>query len=196
MQALAIAGTVISTVGTLAASGSAAAGAEAEGKAQKSLAAYQASQLRYRAGQERAVSQQAAEQERRKARLAVSRGRAVAASGGGGVTDPTVMDILGALRGEGEYNAKSALYEGEEAAKGLENQANAVMAGADVQSAAANYKAKYMRRSGYLSAAGNLLHGSTSFYEKYWPTEDDAGSLTMNKSGTKFGKYSSQVTYG
>lgn len=171
-EALAIAAAAVSTVGTLAGAGSQAAAAESEGKAQKAMAEYQARQLRYKAGQERASSQKQAINERRRARLAGSRARAVAAASGGGASDPTVMDILATLRGEGEYNAQSALYEGEESARGLEAQASAAEASGDYASAAAAYRAKATRRAGYMSAAGNLLSSGASFYSKYWPEQE------------------------
>lgn len=180
MQALAVASTAVSAIGTLTSGSQQADAYKAEGKAQKSIADYQASQLRYRAGQEKASSQAAAEQERRKARLAISRGTAVAAASGGGVSDPTVMDILAGLRGEGEYNAKSALYEGEETAKGLEAQAVAAENGGAYESAAAAYKAKATRRASYVQAGGTLMSGAASFYDKFWPSSSSSTTPTSD----------------
>lgn len=171
-QALLIATTAVSAVGSLVASSEAASSAKAEGKAQEAMAEWHASQLRYKAGQERASSQKAAENERRRGRLAQSRAKAVAAASGGGATAPTVMDILARLRGQGEYNAQSALYEGEETAKGLETQAEATIQEGKYARAAGNYRSKFTKRAGYLSAAGNLAQGASTYYDRYWPTDD------------------------
>lgn len=183
--ALMIATTAISTVGTLAGASAEAANYKAEGKAQEAVAEYEASQLRYKAGQERASAQRAAEQERRKGRLAASRARAVAAASGGGATAPTVMDILSTLRGQSEYNAGVAMYEGEETAKGLEAQAENTEAEGKYARAAANYRAKYTKRLGYLNAAGTLVSGGATFYGKYWPEEDTTVAATSYGKQTK-----------
>jgi hypothetical protein len=196
--ALMVASTAIGTVGSLVGASASASAAKDEGKAQEAMAEYHASQLRYKAGQERASSQKAAEGERRRGKLAQSRAKAVAAASGGGATAPTVMDILGRLRGQGEYNAQVALYEGEEAAKGLEGQADAAIAQGKYARAAGDYRSKFTKRMSYVQAAGNLAEGASTFYSKYWPenSPSSSGSVTQNKSGTKFGKYSSQVAYG
>ena len=175
-EALLIASAAVSTVGTLMASGEAASAAKAEGKANDSLAKYQAAQLEYKAGQERAVSQKRAIEERRKATRAGSRARAVAAASGAGASDPTVMDILAVLRGEGDYNAGVALYEGEETAKGLEEQAMVTRAEGKYAKQAGSYRAKSIRRAGYMEAAGNLIKGGSTYYSKYWPDEEAVGA--------------------
>lgn len=189
MEALLIASTAVSAVGSLVSTQQSAAAAKSEGQASQALAEYNARQLRYKAGQERAVSQQRAIDERRQARLAGSRARAVAAASGGSATDPTVMDILAALRGEGEYNAQSALYEGDEAAKGLEAQANNAIAEGQYAAATGRYKAKAIKRAGYMETVGTVLEGGASFYDKYWPEEETAsgsyGKLTGGPARTR-----------
>lgn len=181
MEALLVVGAAVSAVGTLVGSEMEATATKASGQAQKSIADYHASQLQRKAGQERAVSQQQAILERRAAGLAQSRARAVAAASGAGAGDPTVRDILAALRGEGEYRAKSALYEGEEIAKGLESEAAATKATAAYNASAANYSAKASRTSGYLSAAGTLISGGASYYDKYWPKDEAAAPAPVDR---------------
>jgi hypothetical protein len=83
-----------------------------------------AKQLRYAAGQTRASSQRAAAEERRRARLLDSRARAVAAKSGGGVGDPSVMNLRADIAAQGEYRALSRLYEGETEAGSLEVEAH------------------------------------------------------------------------
>lgn len=190
MEALLIASTAVSTVGSLVSASQGAAAAKSEGQAAKALAEYNARQLKYKAGQERAVSQRRAIEERRQARLAGSRARAVAAASGAGATDPTVMDILAALRGEGEYNAQSALYEGEETARGLEAQAAGALAEGQYAEATGRYRAKAIKRAGYMDAVGTLLKGGATFYSKYWPEEETAsnsyGEITGGPGRTRY----------
>jgi hypothetical protein len=197
-QSLTLAATAVAAVGTLAAGAASAQQARYEGQAQQQVANFQAKQMQQRAGQERAVSQMQAVEERRKARLARSRAIAVAGASGGG-TGGTVQDILSDLSAEGELNAQTALYEGEETARGLETQARATRAEGKYASAAGRYAAKNISRASYLSAAGTTMQGAASFYSKYWPTEEevlDTGSVSMTKGGSKFGRYSSQIAYG
>lgn len=196
-QALTLAATAVATVGTLASASGQAQAAQAEGKASNQMAQFQARQLDRQAGQERATSQLQAIEERRKGKLARSRAMALAAASGAG-TGGSVQDILSDLTSEAEFNAQGALYEGEESARGLETQASATRAGGQYAQKGSAYRARSLRNSSYLSAAGNLMQGGASFYSKYWPEEDEVGtgSVTQNKSGTKFGKNSSQVAYG
>lgn len=98
---------------------------------QATLAGYQADQMEIRAGQERAetarlateqraASQRDAIDQRRQGVLVASRARALAAASGGGVSDPTVTNILAGIDSEAEYRVLTALYRGESAAQGTE----------------------------------------------------------------------------
>jgi hypothetical protein len=196
-SAFQVASTAISTAATVMASSQQASAYTASAKVENELAQYRAKQLEQNAGQERAASQHRAEQARKQARLVQSRARAVGAAGGA-VKGTDIEDILAGLEAEGDYNVKSALYEGEEAARGMEAQAEAERYGGAIGKKMAAYQAGATRRAGYMSAAGNIMQGAASMYDKYWPTDDSStsGSLTMNASGSKFGKYSSQVAYG
>lgn len=124
MAAAAIALTLVSSV--MQASATAAAGkAEQEaGLARQAALDHQAAQARSIAGQERASSQRGAIEQRRQARLLSSKALARAAAGGGGTDDPTVSNILGDIGAEGEFRALTELFQGEEAARGLEMQAD------------------------------------------------------------------------
>lgn len=196
-EALSIGASVVGVAGSLIGGQQEASAYKASSKVENELANYRAKQLEQNAGQARATAQRAAIGKRKEATLARSRARAVAGAQGAGF-EGSVQDILAGLTGEGEYNAQSALYEGEEQARGMEDQAKAERYGAKVGSAMASYQAKAAKRGSYLSAAGHMLQGSASMYDKYWPSDDDTsdGSLTMIKNGTKFGKNSSQVAYG
>lgn len=144
-EALMIAGKGVEVAGTIL-------GARSEAKALKS----EARQLDAKAGLERASSQREALEERRQGRLAQSRTLALAAASGGGASDPTVVNLMADLAGEGEYRALTALYNGEEEARGLEAQATA-----------RRKEAKAVKTAGYLKAAGTILNAGSSMADRY-----------------------------
>lgn len=105
-----------------------------------------------------AASQREALEERRQADLAASRALAVAASSGGGVSDPTMVDILSRTKGEGAYRARVALYEGQ--AKRRAMRIAAVGGG--------SFDASESLKAGYNAAAlGSLARSGASLYAKY-----------------------------
>ncbi len=140
-KALAIGGTILSGVGTVAG-----------GIAQNKAAKYEASQLEARATAERAAGQRDALRERQQKDLVLSRAKAVGASSGGGV------DLVGRgkIEEQGEYNALTAMWEGEERARSAEDQA-----------AATRWSGKQKKLAGFISAGSTLLTDGASFYEKY-----------------------------
>lgn len=170
--------TAISSVGSLMEGNAASRAAKRAAKDSKKAGKFEGAQYRQQAGQERAGSQRQAIEERRAARIAQSRAVAVAAASGAGASDPTVMNIVGNLAADGEYNALSALFSGEEAARGLENAAS----GAEYEgrSSAAGYRT---RANAYRSAArntaiGTALDGMSTFYDKYSGDDDFSSNYT------------------
>lgn len=143
--ALTVAGAALSAGGTLI-------GANAEAKELRREAA----QLEAQAGLERASSHRQAIDERRQARLAVSRGVAVAAASGASADDPTVVNTLAKIEGEGEYRALTALYSGEESARGMEAEAAARRRGA-----------KSTKRAALVGAAGSVLSAGSTLYDRF-----------------------------
>ncbi len=166
-------GTVVSTIGQI----QKAKAQKAAGKAELVAAQHRASLLeataasrRQEAGQQRAASQRNLIAERRKGAFVSSRARAVAGASGGATTDPTIVSILGDIDLESEYRASLALYEGEEAARGLERDAETDLAEArgEVyagQVSRAAGRAAAMRT--YLSAGAGILRSGSALYEKY-----------------------------
>lgn len=142
---LMIASTLVSAVGTIAA-----------GNAADNAAQYEAEQLESRAGQERAAAQRRAIEQRRQARLVQSRQQAAAAASGAGASDPTVVDLMTGAEGEGEYRALLELYEGEERARGATVAANV-----------RRFEGKQAKTASYIGAAGTILGGASTFFEKY-----------------------------
>lgn len=129
-SALGIAGTGLSAIGTLAAGGAANASAKAT-----------AQQMEAEAKTERAKGQRQAFEQRRQANLISSRAQAVAsASGAGAGSDaPSVVKIMSDIAGQGEMNAGTAMWNGEENARSLE------------------YGAKVKRAEGKSSFIGSVL---------------------------------------
>lgn len=105
--------------------------------------------LRRLAGNERATSQRSAAEERRLARLMESRARAVAAKSGAGVSDPTVVNLMGDLSAEGEYRALTRMYEGETAAQSLE------------------LEGRERKRAARGQSIATVLSGASTFASKY-----------------------------
>lgn len=144
------------TIASLAATAVSAAGTIMSGNAARGAANFQAAQMTQQAGQERATSQRQAIEARRQSGLANSRVTALAAASGAGATDPTVLDIEGDNAGTGEYNALSALYTGEERARGLEMGAGAK-----------RYEGATERQAAVFKAGGTILSSGTSLLGKY-----------------------------
>lgn len=126
------------------------------GKAVDSAAQFEAEQLEQKAGQSIAVSQRVAREEVRKAELAQSRALALAAASGGGASDPTVVNIIAGLAGEGAYRQMVALYEGEDRARSYRLNADA-----------RRYEGKSARKAGTIGATGTLLSAGGSMLAKY-----------------------------
>lgn len=142
--ALAVAGSAISGAGTIIGAHDQAKGLNRE-----------ADQLDRQAGIERASSQRRAIEERRQARLVASRALAVGAATGGAL-DPTVVNAISGIEGEGEYRALTALFEGEEAARGDEAQAKA-----------RRKEGKNLKKASYFKAAGDLLSAGSTLADRY-----------------------------
>lgn len=154
---------VASTLAQYAGQKKSARAAKAAGRAKKRLADFEAAQLEQQAGQSVAASQRGAMEERRRAELVSSRALALSASGGGGVSDPTMANLLGDIEGESIYRAGVSLYQGEEQARQLKMSAQAkrmegdiALQGGEAQASAYN-----------LAAVGSLVEGAGSLYTKY-----------------------------
>jgi hypothetical protein len=130
-----------------------AVGARKEAKDQKAAAEFQAAQLDQNAGQAKAAAQREADTQRRQARLANSRLRALA---GGGGSDPTIVKLSQDIAGEGELRALTAMYEGDERAAGLRTAADARRMGGASAAQASN-----------LRGFSTILSGASSLYDKY-----------------------------
>ena len=157
MEALAIAAlaaTAVSTIGSMQQQ-------KATGKAQrdaahyrKSVADVQAQAMEQEAGQTRAASQRQAI-EAQEAGKQVS-GQIRAASAGSGALDPSVVNLLGRSEQNTEFNRLAALYRGEEAAIGMEHQADIMRAGGLMDAWTGDTQAELANRQAMLTGIGGL----------------------------------------
>lgn len=156
---LSMAGTFLQAWGVLSGGRS----ARIAGERAKVAAEFQALQEEEQAGISIALAQRSAAEERRQAGMQASRALAVAAASGGGVSDPTIVRLIAATRGEGVYRANVDLYEGEARARELRLQAAATRVGG------ADAAAEGVRKQtgALFSAAGVAAKGGLSLYAKY-----------------------------
>lgn len=165
-------GTVLSVAGQMQASKA----AKKQAESQKQAADYEAAQMNQLAGQTQAASQRAAMNERRRAGMIASRGLAVAGASGGGASDPTVVNLLADIEGEGAFRAATALYQGEDKARQYRMGAT----GKEFEGAVA-LQGGQARASAYqLSAFGSTLQGAGSLYGKYGMGGPKAGGLATD----------------
>lgn len=160
---VAVIGTVVSTAAQVAGAQQQAKAAKVAGEQSRVNAQYQAAQQEQAAGQEQAAAQRRALDETRRARLIASRALALTGASGAGASDPTIVNLLADLKGEGAYRSSVALYGGEERARLLRQGAlTSEMEGQVAQQEAG------MRSSAYrMSAVGSLASGTSSLYAKY-----------------------------
>lgn len=94
-----------------------AAARRAQGKAQQEADYLAAAQMEQNAGQDQAAGQRNAQNAQRQSELIQSRALAVAGASGAGMSDPTIVKIMGDLAKEGQLAVDTQLYQGDEAAR-------------------------------------------------------------------------------
>lgn len=145
-----------------------ASAADAAGR--YAAAQYAAAQLRQNAGQAQAASQRTAISQDRNTRYILSQGLAQAAASGGGASDPTVVNAFAQLAGEGAYRRAVALYEGDEKARALNDQADAT----EYSGQLGLYAGQQSQSASNFAAVGSLVQGGASLYSKYASSQPTA----------------------
>lgn len=135
-------------------------------KNEANLAQFQSEQLRVNAGQAQAAVQRNAIDIERQTQLNASRALAVAASSGGGASDPTVVSLLAQNAADGAYRKAAALYEGEDQARALNLQAAGVDTGSRIAKENSKARQAAMLVDTAASAYGGYARG-TSMRSKY-----------------------------
>lgn len=110
-----------------------------------------------------AIAQREAMEERRQSDIVASRALAVAAASGGGVSDPTIVNLIARIKGEGAYRAAVAMYEGESRARQYRlAAASSRYGGAQAQLEGARQQVGYAYRN-----LGLVFESGASLYARY-----------------------------
>lgn len=149
-----LAGTAVSTAGTLATAGQQSAALEFEAK-----------QRRQQAQEAEASAQRAAAARYREGRILASRQAAVAAATSGDTTEQSVINIMGNTARETELAAGTEMYKGLNQAKGFRDAAMV-----------ADTNARSSLVSGTLGAFGTALSGVSSMYSRFGQSKAGGGS--------------------
>jgi hypothetical protein len=107
----------------------------------KQQADAQAIALRNQANADEAAAQRSAIQIKRQGQYVMSRAQALAASSGASATDPTVVNLIGGIAGESEYDALTQLYVGGTQAGNARSAAQAAINEGNAARSAGNLKA-------------------------------------------------------
>jgi hypothetical protein len=141
----ALAGTAISAYGKIS-----------SGYKQKGALDAASNELTQEAGQSVAAGIQGAIADRRRGAYVASNAESRIAGGGLATTGTSAEAVVGGIKGQSEYDAQTALYQGYDRASEL------------------NFRAGQLRQQGgnavtqgWISGAGSVLTGGTSFYDKY-----------------------------
>jgi len=123
-----------------------------QGKVAQQSAKMQAAQLAEAAKVEEANAQRAAGEERRQAALVQSRARAIGAASGAGDYE----GLLEQIDAEGEYRALFELYNGQQSATGMRNQATMT-----------KFEGNQARTASRLNAGSTILQTGATMQQKY-----------------------------
>jgi hypothetical protein len=142
------------------------AGERQNAKNEANLAQFQSEQLNVSAGQAQAAAQRSAIDIERQTQLNASRALAVAASSGGGASDPTVVNLLSQNAADGAYRKAAALYEGDDQARSMRLQAAGIDTGSRIAQGQSRARQAAMFVDTAASAYGGYARG-TSMKSKY-----------------------------
>jgi len=146
-----------------------AVGSYAEGQQARKAAKFEAQQLEAQGTAAYAKGTREAALERRKAAILTSNTRA-AQAGSGAAFDEGAVETLGDIGAEGEYNALSALFEGESQQAGLKAQA-----------AARRWEGKQQQSTAMRKTLSTIISGASKGFKAYQGYRDDKSGLTESK---------------
>lgn len=160
------------------------------GNSQIQEANFRSLQLDREAKRAQAESQRDAIEARRKTAIQLSRAQALAAASGAGALDPSVLNLMIGITGEGEMAANNALYEGNERASNLRFQGDVSRYQGYLADKAARTSAKNTLFSGIATAGLNLAGTLASNYgydNPSAPTPEPGFTGGFSTQKTKFG---------
>jgi hypothetical protein len=123
-----------------------------------------------------ATSAEVAEEKRNKERVE-GRAIAVAANSGGGVDDPTIVNLIGDLNAEGEYRMMAKLYAGSDQAMGLYHQSDIAMR-----------EGEMALQQGYANAAKTVMSSYGNYGSMWAGAKSDWSKVSGAVKGT-YDKY-------
>lgn len=154
-------GTLASAAGSLIAGNDAKAAAETQAANEAIIADSDAKQLRSDAQHERAASRFAAKEKELVTGDQISKIIARAASGGGGVLNPTVVHLLDETRERGTVLAQAEVFKGEQRAKSLLDQATTRIVNAKNTGDVLRLKGKAAQTAGRIKAVSTVALGAS-----------------------------------
>lgn len=146
------------------------AAARLQGERKKVALNFEADQLVQAAGQARAVGQREAMVAERQKMLVLSRALAVAGASGASASDPSVVNLLSRIEGEGAYRRSVAIYQGEAAAqKAIMGASARRWEGEAAEAAGRDAEAAYgiYARGQRTGANAGLVKGASGLFAKY-----------------------------
>lgn len=127
----------------------------AQGRQQYEAAQYQAAQFTQNANSAIASSQRASQDQQLQTDYLISKAISIAASGGGGVQDPTVVNTVARIAGESAYRQSVALYQGQDQSRVDTMQAEAKQ----YEGEAAKQNSRSIGNSSILDTAAGIVKG-------------------------------------
>ena len=141
-------------------------------------AEYQAAQLRQNAGLQQASAQRQAFDIDRQSQYVASAALASAAASGGGASDPTVVNLISRNAGEFAYRKAVALYGGDERARLMNMQADAI----EYEGANSRANSTLVAGSQLFQAGSTIMKGAArdaSLYQRF-----GGGGPRINMNGS------------
>lgn len=107
--------------------------------------------------------------ERKNKELIASRALALSAASGSDMSSPDIVNILADIEAEGVYRESVALYEGEERARAMRSQAEALREGID-----------YVDQAADINKTSTLVRGASQVYSTYSARNPGGGNQGFN----------------
>src|SRR3990167_4381106 len=163
----AIAGSAIQGAGTILGGIEANTTAKYEAKQGQILAEWERRQLEQQAKQDEYARAVRAREKRHESTLVQSAQLARAASSGGGVTNPTILNLMEDTAARGEYLAQTELAAGKMDAASRRHQGAATILGANMQGDILRMRGRSAQTGGILSGVGQTAAGISDTYARY-----------------------------
>ena len=164
---LQVGGTLLSAYGQRQAGIEAGKASAQAASNEKAMAEFEAKQQLQLAGEARREAELQSAEYERQSRILASNALAAAAGSGAGASDPSVVELMSRIIGEGNYRAQLAMYEGEKEARNRQLAATARRMGASSSASALLAEGRAKTQAGSLAAGATFLRGVGSWAERY-----------------------------